>query len=74
MTQPVLPSGDAASRKIAKVARARKLAVHLPWMCRAGRDYEQWNRFGSRAGELGARRDVQKVIGAGQVNDRDADL
>src|SRR4029077_2899851 len=28
-------------RKIAKVAMARKLAVHLYWMWRQGRDYEQ---------------------------------
>jgi transposase len=46
-------------RKIAKVAMARKLAVHLYWMWREGRDYEQWNKFGSHAGAPGNRRGVQ---------------
>jgi hypothetical protein len=34
-------------RKIAKVAMARKLAVHLYWMWRRGWDYEQSKSFGS---------------------------
>ena len=42
-------------RKIAKVAMARKLAVHLYWMWREGRDYGQGNKFGSHAGEPGNR-------------------
>src|ERR1700747_409453 len=40
-------------RKIAKVAMARKLAVHLYWMWRQGRDYGQWHKFGSHAGKPG---------------------
>ena len=40
-------------RKIAKVAMARKLAVHLYWMWREGCDYSQWKKFGSHAGALG---------------------
>jgi transposase len=40
-------------RKIAKVAMARKLAVHLYWMWRKGRDYGQSQKFGSHAGEPG---------------------
>jgi transposase len=46
-------------RKIAKVAMARKLAVHLYWMWRRGWDYEQSKSFGSHAGEPGNRRGVQ---------------
>ena len=46
-------------RKIAKVAMARKLAVHLYWMWREGRDYEQGKKFGSHVGELGNRHGVQ---------------
>jgi transposase len=46
-------------RKIAKVAMARKLAVHLYWMWRKGWDYEQVEQFGSHAGELGNRHGVQ---------------
>jgi len=42
-------------RKIAKVAMARKLAVHLYWMWRESRDYGQSNKFGSHAGEPGHR-------------------
>jgi len=42
-------------RKIAKVAMARKLAVHLYWMWREGCDYSQWKKFGSHAGEPGNR-------------------
>src|SRR5438445_211256 len=45
-------------RKIAKVAMARKLAVHLYWMWRRGWDYEQSKSFGSHAGEPGNRRGV----------------
>jgi transposase len=40
-------------RKIAKVAMARKLAVHLYWMWRQGLDYGQRHKFGSHAGEPG---------------------
>ena len=46
-------------RKIAKIAMARKLAVHLYWMWRQGWDYEQLPKLGSHAGELGNRRGVQ---------------
>jgi len=38
-------------RKIAKVAMARKLAVHLYWMWRQGHDYRQLQKLGSHAGE-----------------------
>jgi transposase len=40
-------------RKIAKVAMARKLAVHLYWMWRQGLDYGQRQKLGSHAGEPG---------------------
>jgi transposase len=40
-------------RKIAKVAMARKLAVHLYWMWRQGLDYGQFEKLGSHAGEPG---------------------
>jgi transposase len=40
-------------RKIAKVAMARKLAVHLYWMWRQGWDYGQWKKLGSHAGKPG---------------------
>jgi transposase len=40
-------------RKIAKVAMARKLAVHLYWMWRRGWDYGQFEKLGSYAGEPG---------------------
>src|SRR5512144_2268173 len=40
-------------RKIAKVAMARKLAVHLYWMWRQGKDYGQLHKLGSHAGEPG---------------------
>ena len=40
-------------RKIAKVAMARKLAVHLYWMWRRGWDYGQLQKLGSHAGEPG---------------------
>jgi transposase len=46
-------------RKIAKVAMARKLAVHLYWMWRQGLDYTQLKNFGSHAGEPGNRDGVQ---------------
>jgi hypothetical protein len=32
---------------------ARKLAVQLYWMWRQGRDYDQFEKLGSHAGELG---------------------
>jgi len=40
-------------RKIAKVAMARKLAVHLYWMWRQGCDYGTWQKLGSHAGVPG---------------------
>jgi len=40
-------------RKIAKVAMARKLAVHLYWMWRQGWDYGQLQKLGSHAGVPG---------------------
>jgi transposase len=46
-------------RKIAKVAMARKLAVHLYWMWRHGWDYGQLQKLGSHAGEPGNRDGVQ---------------
>ena len=42
-------------RKIAKVAMARKLAVHLYWMWRQGCNYGQLQKLGSHAGEPGHR-------------------
>jgi transposase len=45
-------------RKIAKVAMARKLAVHLYWMWRRGWDYGQFEKLGSCAGEPGNRQGV----------------
>jgi transposase len=42
-------------RKIAKVAMARKLAVHLYWMWRQDWDYGQFEKLGSHAGEPGHR-------------------
>jgi transposase len=38
-------------RKIAKVAMARRLAVHLFWMMRKEWNYQQLKKFGSHAGE-----------------------
>jgi transposase len=46
-------------RKIAKVAIARKLAVHLYWMWRQGWNYGQLEKLGSHAGPPGNRRGVQ---------------
>ena len=46
-------------RKIAKVAMARKLAVHLYWMWRQDCDYSQFEKLGSHAGEPGNRHGVQ---------------
>jgi transposase len=40
-------------RKIAKVAMARKLAVHLYWIWRRGQDCGQLPKLGSHAGEPG---------------------
>jgi transposase len=39
-------------KRIAKVAMARRLGVHLFWMWRKGWNYEQVLHFGSHAGEL----------------------
>jgi transposase len=47
------------SRKIAKVAMARKLAVELYWMWRRGWDYEKMQQLGSHAGEPGHPHGVQ---------------
>jgi transposase len=47
-------------RKIAKVAMARKLAVRLFWMMRQEWNYEQVQKFGSHAGQLGNRDGVQE--------------
>jgi len=41
-------------RKIAKVAMARKLAVHLYWMWRLGRDYGKWQKVGSQGRKSGS--------------------
>jgi transposase len=46
-------------RKIAKVAMARRLAVHLYWMMREGWDYQEWAKFGSYVGQPGNRHGVQ---------------
>ena len=40
-------------RKIAKVAMARKLAVHRYWMWRQGCDYGAWQKLGLHAGVPG---------------------
>ena len=48
-------------RKIAKVAMARKLAVHLYWMWRQGCDYGQTRKLGSHAGEPGNPDGVQSI-------------
>ena len=45
-------------RKIAKVAMARRLPVRRYWMWRQGWNYQQWNKFGSHAGQRGHRHDV----------------
>ena len=49
-------------RKTAKVAMARRLAIRLYWMMRQGWDYQQWNEFGSHAGQPGHRDGVQSNI------------
>ena len=49
-------------RKTAKVAMARRLAVRLYWMMRQGWNYQQWNQFGSHAGQPGNRDGVQSNI------------
>jgi transposase len=46
-------------RKIAKIAMARKLAVHLYWMWRKGLNYGELVKLGSHAGEPGHRHGVQ---------------
>ena len=48
-------------RKTAKVAMARRLAVRLYWMWRQGWNYEQWNKFGSHAGQPGHRDGVHQT-------------
>jgi transposase len=45
-------------RKIAKVARARRLAIQMYWMMRKEWDYEQVKKFGSHAGQPGYRQGV----------------
>jgi transposase len=47
-------------RKIAKVARARKLAVRLYWMMRKEWDYTELSKFGSHAGKPGNRHGVKQ--------------
>jgi transposase len=49
-------------RKTAKVAMARKLAVHLYWMWRKEWDYEQWKKFGSYVGQPGPGDGVRSSI------------
>jgi transposase len=49
-------------RKIAKVAMARRLAVHLYWMWRKGWDYGQLTKFSSHAGEPGNRDGVKQNV------------
>jgi len=46
-------------RKIAKVAMARKLAVHLYWMWRREWEYKQLKQFGSHAGQPELRHGVK---------------
>ena len=46
-------------RKIAKVAMARKLAVHLYWMWRQGLEHGQMHKLGSHAEVPGNRDGVQ---------------
>ncbi len=46
-------------RKIAKVAMARRLAVHLFWMMRKEWNYQQLKKFGSHAGQPGNRDGVK---------------
>src|SRR2546425_12346210 len=41
-------------RKTAKVAMARRLAVHLYWMMRQGWDYQQMRKFGSQGRKSGS--------------------
>jgi transposase len=53
--------GMRRGRKIAKVAMARKLAVHLYWMWRQGCDYGQTQKLGSHAGEPGNPDGVQSI-------------
>jgi hypothetical protein len=55
VAQQVLSLAMLRGRKIAKVAMARKLAVHLYWKWRQGWDYGQFEKFGSHAGEPGNR-------------------
>jgi transposase len=47
-------------RKTAKIAMARRLAVHLFWMMRKEWNYQQLKKFGSHAGEPGHRDGVQQ--------------
>jgi transposase len=62
MAQQIFPPGDAArTRKIAKVAMARRLAVRLYWMGRKGWNYEQLKKFGAHAGQPGNRHGVQSI-------------
>lgn len=43
---------DPAGQHQVKVAMARKLAVHLYWMWRQGRDYGQFKKLGSQGRKL----------------------
>ncbi|HKF01442.1 MAG TPA: hypothetical protein VKB49_03980 [Candidatus Sulfotelmatobacter sp.] len=47
-------------RRIAKVAMARKLAVHLYWMWRQGWDYGQWQKLGSQGRKFSSHAAVPK--------------
>jgi transposase len=46
-------------RTIAKIAMARKLAMHLYWMWREGLNYGELVKLGSHAGEPGNPRGVR---------------
>ena len=46
-------------RRIAKVAMARKLAVHLYWTWRKGWDYQQFTKFGSQGRKPGSHAGVR---------------
>ena len=48
-----------AGEKIAKIAIARKLSVHLYWMWRQGWEYQQLPKLGLHAREPGNRHGVQ---------------
>ena len=51
-------------RNIAKVAMARKLAVHLYWMWRQGCDYGQTQKLGSQGRKLSSHAVATNALGA----------